>query len=85
VQLAVDPHAEERDGGLEELVRIERVHVLRRHPTTRKHFVLLEQPADIVAPRIVRLDHESVHARLLPLDDGHWPTLRRRPQGGRFE
>jgi hypothetical protein len=65
-ELAVDPHAEERYLGLEGVIGIEHVHALWRHDAAGKHPVLPEEPTDILAPRIVDLDHKSAHARLLP-------------------
>ena len=64
-QLAVDPQAEERDGGVEG-VGIEDVHAVGRHHTAGKQAVLLEESTDVIAPGIVDLDGASLHARLLP-------------------
>jgi hypothetical protein len=62
-QLAVDPQAEERDVGVEGVaVGIQHVHALGRHDAAGEHPVLLEETANIVAPRIVDLDLESAHA-----------------------
>ena len=52
--------------GSSERVGTERVHILGRHRAGGERQVLLDEPTDVVASRIVDLDHEPGHARLLP-------------------
>ena len=51
---------------VEGIVGIEHVHARGRHDAAGDHAVLLEESTHVIAPGIVDLDHESLHARLLP-------------------
>ena len=80
-QLTVLPQTEQCDVGLVEgLVGIEHMHALGRHNATGKLPVFFEESADVVAPWIIGLDHESAHARLLP-KALHWVLTDLRAQG----